>query len=208
MKRKRLLLAVLTPLLLLSGAWTMTMLTPSWYDPLEADNPTAEAASERVEFRVQQEFQRIRTDAPQWTLRLPDDVANAWLATRLQAWLRGQDVQWPDGVGTPQVRCRHGVVEVAATMEALNGRICRLDLVPSVDSAGVMLTPGWAALGVLPLPLPAPLILSDDLPIPLLDAPAAATIDLIDDRRVRITAIRPVSGALEIDLMTSGPAVP
>ena len=93
-------------------------------------------------------------------------------------------------------------------MEALNGRICRLDLVPSVDSAGVMLTPGWAALGVLPLPLPAPLILSDDLPIPLLDAPAAATIDLIDDRRVRITAIRPVSGALEIDLMTSGPAVP
>jgi hypothetical protein len=201
----------LTTLLVLAGLWgaafTLAAMTPAWYRPISADNTIAEADSERIEFRIQQELQRIRMD-PGWTLRLPDNVANAWLATRLPQWLQGQGIDWPNGVGTPQVRIRSGVIEVAAPVDDLNGRIGRLDLVPQVTAHGLRLVPTTARVGRLPIGLPAHRVLGDLDGLALLHRPVPRLMDLIDARHVVLMDIRPKDGAIELLFETRSGPVP
>ena len=193
-------------LLILAGLWgaavALAAMTPSWYQPVQAGNAAAESDSERIEFRIQQEFQRIRTSPTTWTLRVPDDVANAWLATRLPQWLEGQGIEWPEGVGTPQVRTRNGVIEVAAPIDALSGRIGRLDLRPELQSDGLRLVPQTARVGRLPIGLPASRVLNELDDLPLLHRPVPRLMDLIDPRHVFLLEIRPQGGGLDLILET------
>jgi hypothetical protein len=60
--------------------------------------------ADRAEFRLVEEFQKIRQPEETWRLRIGDDAMNAWLATRLAAWLTHEhELTLPEEVSTPQV---------------------------------------------------------------------------------------------------------
>lgn len=211
MPRRRLIITLSLLLLLLAiaaGSWLAAGIAPSWYTPADPDDSAIESTSERMEFRVQQELQRIRKDQPRWVLRIPDAIVNDWLATRLGPWLRGQQIDWPKGVGTPQVRCRNGIIEVGVPLDALSGRIGRIDLQPVISDTSIRLDPAGCSIGRFPVDVPSVWVLGDVTDAPLLGTPVAAIIDLIDDRTVRILDIRPTTGHIELDLETRPPSIP
>ena len=200
---KRILCCVALVAIPLAALWGLAGLAPPWYRADEMYSAEDATAAERLEFRVQQELHRIRKDEPAWTIRLPDKVTNAWLATRLQAWLRGQDIKWPAGVNAPRIRSENGWMELAATVADLDGRVCRLRLDPRVEDDQLGLELGAVSVGRLPRMLPADVI----VPAAILDALRhelpGAVLDLVDGRAVHITALRPLPGVLEVDLRTS-----
>jgi len=211
MTRRRLTIALsllLAVLVIAAAGWLAAGITPSWYAPADPSDVNVEAKSERKEFAVQQALQEIRTDQPRWLLVIPDGVFNKWLATRLGPWLRGQQIDWPDGVGTPQVRCREGVIEVGVPLDSLGGRIGRVDLKPVITLDGITFIPDSCGIGCLPIGFPVDWVLGDLTDTPLLGTPVATIIDLIDDRTVRILGIRPMHGQLELDLETRPPSIP
>lgn len=211
MPPRRLIIALSLLLLLIAlaaGGWLAAGIAPSWYTPADAADSAVESASERMEFRVQQELQRIRKDQPRWVLRIPDPIVNDWLATRLGPWLRGQEIDWPDGVGTPQIRCRNGIIEIGVPLDALSGRIGRIDLQPVMSDTDLRLHPAGCGIGRLPIGVPSVWVLGDLTDVPLLGMPVATIIDLIDDRTVHILDIRPTTGHIELDLETQPPSIP
>ncbi|MCH2135246.1 MAG: hypothetical protein MK101_01540 [Phycisphaerales bacterium] len=209
MTRRRLILVLIIAVAaLLAAGWFTAGMTPSWYAPPAATNKQIEQASERLEFRLQEALHKIRPDGASWVLRLSDDVINQWLATRLQSWLRGQKIEWPDGIGVPQVRCRSGVIEVAAPLSDLGDRVGRVDLRPVIEGDTVRLQPGLCGVGRLPLPIPTSLMVSELADLPLVGSPTSALLELIDRRHVRIVSIRPSAGGLDVDLVTLAAPVP
>ncbi|MCH2137983.1 MAG: hypothetical protein MK074_02905 [Phycisphaerales bacterium] len=201
-KHRKTLLACTILAMLLGGAWVLSIMPPTWFAPIAADNDAAATASERIEFGVQQALHTIRPDGTEWTLRIPDDVANAWLATRLLTWLRGHGVSWPEGVGRPQVHFRDGHVVVAARIAAMGDRVCSIRLLPFFNDGMVHEVPVSAAIGMLPIPFSPTTVLGDDLDDMIRAAKLNTTIQLVDHREVQIIALRPLPGQLEVDLRT------
>jgi len=130
-----------TTLFLLSAAtlWLLATSSPGWYAP--RFHPEAAALGETVEYRLTEEFQKIRPDNEPWTIRLREDQVNAWLVHRLPEWLaHDAGWTWPDNFGIPQLRFSVDGADCAlpVAFEDLT-LVCRLTLVPSVTDLGVHL---------------------------------------------------------------------
>ncbi|MEM9082211.1 MAG: hypothetical protein AAGB34_01350 [Planctomycetota bacterium] len=52
---------------------------------------------------------------PTWSVKLLESDANAWLATRLPAWLANQGVEMPSGVSNPRVRIEPHLIRLVFT---------------------------------------------------------------------------------------------
>jgi len=93
--------------------WRLTHVPPTWYDP-PADTQKTRDLADRTEYRLVEEAQKIRPPDEQWTVRIREHQLNAWLATRLPQWIdRNVDNDWPDQLGTPQVRLTDAGIDVA-----------------------------------------------------------------------------------------------
>ncbi|MDP7030302.1 MAG: hypothetical protein QF733_08790, partial [Phycisphaerales bacterium] len=169
---------------------------------------------ETAEYRLAEEFQKIRPPAEVWLLRIPESAINAWLATRLPAWLRGRDIDWPDGLGVPQVRAQTGRLTVAMPTAALGGRTGLLTLRPRIKS-GMLSCSVTGGIGRVPLPVADRIVrtaLAANLPdsehlaavsSAIAGDPVDPVFPLIDARAVTLTSVTCEPGAIIIAARTA-----
>ena len=180
--------------------WWLAGLTPGWYQPVQPDNAAALALGETAEYRLVEEFQRIRPADDVWRLRIPEAAINAWLATRLREWLAGRGGVWPQELGSPQVRITPTGITVGVSADAIGGRVGLLTLSPSIADGQLQLRP-VGGVGRLPIGIPTRLVLpyiADEIDADnsiafihtlLQGKSTPSTIPLVDHRAVRLHSV-------------------
>lgn len=193
---------------------TLSFMSPSWYDPPSTDDAPAVALAQAAEFRLMEEFQKIREPGTPWKLRVPDDAVNAWLAIRLEAWLSHDDRPvWPDFMSAPQIHTTPGGIYVAV---GFNASVVGLRIEPVIKDDAVVVVMQGGLLGRLPLPAPPAAFLdrirraagegdeAATLAIThLLDAQSMpAVLELVDGRTVQIDDVVLDDGAMILTART------
>lgn len=108
------LMVCCVPLIAVLVIWYMTTLPPSWYTPLDGDDPVVMSVGEQTEMRLVEAFQLIREPNQLWRVRMDEGAVNAWIASRLPEWMEGQfEAQLPKRLRQPQVNFVPGEIEVA-----------------------------------------------------------------------------------------------
>lgn len=231
-----LLIAGLTVALLAAGA--MMQKSPPWWRRVDAQNIQTVQSAQQVENGLTTLFHMERAGRPdpahpgrrisdEWRFAVRAVDANAWLNTRLPAWLtRREDLSaWPEEVRQIQVEFRDGRISVGVELHAAGVvRVLSADVRPEVRPDGSLWLPA-EAVRVGRLPLPTALVLRGarreaDAMVPvsirqtadsdllwrafLGDAAVATvpTVRLPDGRRVRILGLRAQHGVLEVRCRT------
>jgi hypothetical protein len=204
--------------------WWLTRIEPTWWNPPDPRDEQVIALADTAERRLLEEAQELRPPEQAWTIRIREEQVNAWLAARLPAWIahHGQ-VTWPDQLGMPQVNFNNDGVTVAVELGADSGRrIVVARFVPNMIDGMLRLQIDMVALGRLALPgAPVNVILDairDTVPDTFLDQPDVQVairqlfggesikpeLKLVDDRVVRLTAVKCGHGTLELSCVTLG----
>lgn len=154
-----------------------------------------------------------------WAVSISEDDVNAWLATRLEAWLANREpgFAWPAGVSWPAVRFEEGVVRVGvAVTDDGRERVLSVAVVPRVDEHGALwLDDGSARLGRLPIPVSAARRLGPVAAGGAIEQVLAAfagscpltpraAVPLEGGRSVRVLTLTPRDGRLEVTCRTEG----
>ncbi len=218
-RRRRVLVASVLFAVTLASAggvalWRLAWMAPAWWSDVAPDHRQTAALADRVEYRLAEEAHRIRPGDDSWRLRITEDQVNAWLSSRLPAWLaHAQDLQWPPQLGTPQVHFVDGAVHVGLDYSD-DGRRRYLvaTLQPRVVAGRLALVLHGVAFGRLAVPGGSVRTLietyRDVVPERFLQDPSVQRIiDLLideqridpvvtlsDGRRVRLLEIRPRRG--------------
>ena len=227
-RRTRQFLVVL--LLLVAGGavlWRLTRVEPTWWDPPDPRDEQVMVLADTAERRLLEEAQEVRAPEESWTVRIREEQVNAWLATRLPAWIahRG-DIEWPQQLGMPQVNFENDGVTVAVELGPESGRrIVVARFVPNMIDGMLRLQIDMVALGRLALPgAPVNVILDsirDTVPDTFLDQPEVQAaikrlfggesiepeLRLVDDRVVRVVAVKCGEATLELSCVTRSPSV-
>src|SRR5262245_47158200 len=75
----------------------MTQGSRAWYAPPDSHDPQVAVLADKVENRMLEEVQKVRTESEPWTLRVRESQVNAWLSARLPQWIaHEQHSKWPD----------------------------------------------------------------------------------------------------------------
>ena len=134
--------------------WRMTLLEPTWWAPPDADDPRVTAAAEQIEYSLIEQAHMVRTDDETWSIRIHDRHVNAWLASRLPAWLaHAQALDWPGGFGRPQMRSEPGWVTLAIELDGgEQRRFVAVRLIPTIAAGELRVTVDRISLGRLTIP--------------------------------------------------------
>lgn len=185
----------------------------------------AAAAPATTDPRPLHSLTRVASDEWRFTLRATD--ANAWLNTRLPAWItRREDLSaWPKEIEQIQVDFHDGMISIGAQVRAAGVvRVLSADVVPEIRPDGSLWLPA-RAVRVGTLPLPTGVVLrgarqqaNDMVPVSIRDTAdsdllwraflgdaalaQSPTVRLPDGRRVRILNLRSHNGILEITCRT------
>lgn len=207
--------------------YRLSRMPPGWYDP-PADTQQTRDFADRVEYRLVEEAQKIRPPDEQWTVRIRDEQINAWLAARLPQWVaREQDAQWPEFLGTPQVRLTESGIDVAVDIRSIGSegdvssrRFVVVRIVPAVNEDGLTLRADRIGAGRLLLPgepaahisavidrLPSERVFGEQVVAFLKELTTdghqlSSAIDLADDRHVQIVDLRLGEGLIDVTLQT------
>ncbi len=207
--------AAIALILLAAVGWWLAGLTPQWYQPTTATDAATSELGEAAEYRLVEEFQRIRPPEEIWRLRIREDAINAWLTARLKQWLAGRGVDWPADTTLPQIHITPAGIELAISTDDIGHRIGRFRVRPVIDNNQLTLESPTFRLGRLPLPLPTDWIRptlheslaeSGDLAFlaTLLQGDSIeAAIPLVDHRHVQLAAITLEPGACIIQASTA-----
>ena len=204
------------------GLWQWSRSAPEWYRPPDPADEDVAAFAERIEYRLTQETQRIRPLDEEWTVRVREEQANAWLATRLSDWMAHEHGRpWPEELGPPQVHLQDGRMSIALDAGPhAGGRVITARIIPQMT--GEQLTFQLEGLDVGRVPVPGnPARRLTELARDLMpaDSPQAATmreimdiltgrtpidpvVDLADGRRVRLRRIATAGGCLDLTSVT------
>lgn len=211
-----------------TGLWVLasglTRLAPVWWRSSVADEPRTRALAERIENDVANAMYRA-TAGQVWSVGLRAPDANAWLNTRLGAWLANQDerFRWPERVRDVQVEFAEDRVHVGVEVVGGDGsQILSARLRPELGADGAL----WVraeSVYVGRLPLPAAWVLegsgaSSGLPPGLLAHPEAdrlfnaltgrapahpnPVLELGDGRVVRLIAVEAAESMLRLTFRT------
>ncbi|MCA9287833.1 MAG: hypothetical protein KDA05_04565 [Phycisphaerales bacterium] len=220
------------------AATAMMRRSPAWWRAVDVRDPETLVAARDVEDGLTTLFHMDRRASPspangqplasdEWRFTVRAGDANAWLNTRLPAWLtRSEDLSsWPDEVRQLQVDFRNGTIWLGVELD-VGGmvRVLSAEVHPEVREDGSLWLPA-RVIRIGTLPLPAGAVLStakgraDDL-VPasirrqadtnllwnaFLGRSAVAlepAIRLPDGRRVRILGLRASGGVLEVRCRT------
>ena len=169
-----------------------------------------------------------RVASGEWRFAIKAVDANAWLNTRLPAWLtRREDLSaWPQEIRQIQVDFSDGLIHIGVEVEATPGfvRVLSADVRPEVRADGSLWAPA-ELVRIGTLPLPAGVVLrtarqqaNDLVPVSIRDTADAdvlweaflgsaavarePVVRLADGRRIRILGLRAQNGVLEVRCRT------
>lgn len=218
-------LLVAIPLIIAFVIWRLSWMPPSWYRPAPASDAAAGRLGDLVEQRLIEEAHAIRAAAEPWGLRIREEQINAWLATRLPKWIAHEkNLDWPDTLGTPQVRLRPTGIEFAIPIGAsasTGGRVAVVMFEPAMTDTMLSVKATGFALGRIGLwgsPLDRARDLAADSALAEMQVfettvadllGATATVEpvfqLADGRRVRLIDVQCGSGTLDLTFITEPP---
>lgn len=212
-------------LLLIALATFLALLTrsaPAWYRPPEPTDQQALALADQVEFRLLEEFQKVRPEPEPWKLRVREEHINAWLATKLRDWIESRpDLHWPENIDLPQVRFEPDGISLAVSIDAMGpAKIVVTRIRPRFEDGELFATVEQFSLGRLNIPGEPVQRIAD-----LVDRHAAdfagqepvaqlllrmlrgeeridPVLELADSRRVRLTDIQLDTGSLVLTAQT------
>ncbi|MCA9284107.1 MAG: hypothetical protein KDA22_02740 [Phycisphaerales bacterium] len=147
-RRRAVTIVVLVVAVAAAGLWIAADRPPTWYAPPASDDAVAAEVGGAFEHRLVSTVSRVRSDEEPWAVRISEEQVNAWLATRLPAWLRHVGAEPPEQA--PQVRLLDGAFVLAAP---LGRRMVSATIAPELRDAGLRFEIGGAALGAIPLPV-------------------------------------------------------
>lgn len=154
--RYKRLLAILCLLLLLvaCGLYGFMRMPPTWYHPPDPSEEKVAELADLVEYRLLEEFQKIRPEPEPWKLRIREDQINAWLATKLRGWVaHNEDLTWPDDLDMPQIRFEPEGISLALAMEALGpSKIVVMRIKPQFVDGNLLANVNRFSVGRLNLP--------------------------------------------------------
>tara|TARA_Y100001933_G_C18971811_1_gene552887 strand:+ start:554 stop:1321 length:768 start_codon:yes stop_codon:yes gene_type:complete len=212
-------LLFLSVVVVVAVLWFMTMLSPPWYAPPEADDASASDTAQQAEFALVENLQKIRESGASWKLRISDEAVNAWLAIRLVKWLAHEGhPPWPEYLGLPQVHTTPSGMVIAIELVPDNGarRVLGLQLAPAITDQTMHLDIVGGLIGRLPVPSPPGSLLElvreaasdgDEASILAVDylidgADFPSEVELVDGRIVRLDAITLEEGAFVLEART------
>lgn len=116
--------ALITVTLLLIASITIAVLTaialardtPSWWRDANLNTPQAQDLARRVEIAIVEHVHKPRTNTEAWRVSVNVEQANAWLNTKLPAWVESRDLEWPDKVTQVQADFNDGVITLGARL--------------------------------------------------------------------------------------------
>ena len=219
-----LVISLLLMLALVLVVWAEGRHVPAWYQPPDATSAQVASTADGLEMRMMEQTHRIRPDDETWPLSLSEEAMNAWLATRLRAWIaHEQGVEWPEHLGTPQVHVGDDVVSLALPVgaEPDRRRVIVARVAPVLDDAGLTLRLETLQLGRLSLPgdpMEALLGLLEEHGLSEDDAitpgrlvslltgtePLEPVLELGDGRRVELTELSCRAGVIDLKGRTLG----
>ncbi len=204
-----LLLGTILVVLIISALAWLSYKPPSWYTPPNYSNPEVAKLADRAEYRLNEEFHKIRDPEHKWSIRVTDQAMNAWLSGRLEGWLtHDQDMELPPNFKDPQVYTTPEGIWLGAMVSAepTGGdkealfRPVAIQLLVWVDSGGLYVEPKALRLGVIPIPLSVLEAIMEEIDnkTQVIDAIAP----LMDDREVHIREITLETGAIVLTCQT------
>jgi len=176
----------------------------SWYSNSIA-NINSEGVAEQAEFRLVEEFHKVREVDEVWKLRIQDKAVNAWLTHRFEDWLTHEDsVSLPEGMSSPLLHTTTdgiwlGIVATLAEGEQPAAVQCHA----VIEGGKLLLTPQRLRLGKLPLPLS--FLESMVVEQTSVSLELNSQIELMDERIVTIQAINLEDGAIILTCKTALP---
>ena len=185
------LVGLLVLLPVLGVCASLALRTPAWWSPIPRSDPAAAERGAQVEQALVSEFTRVRADAPEWSIRIEQRDANAWLATRLPAWLESRGLPQ---AGPVQALMGPGWMRVGV---ALPQAIVWWQASPVAQEGGWRLEGLRMGAGRLPLPGFSAATLPG-LDRARLDGP----IRLADGRQVRVLDLEVLPGEVRLRLRT------
>lgn len=221
--RRILIGLILMAVICAAGLAWLTWSAPAWYEPPSPEDRKAVALADKVEYRLVEEVQKIRPlERDEWTLRVHDGQINAWLSVRLPKWIAHQEnAQWPEQLGTPQVRFQPKGVSVALPLR--EGRFTRTlvaRFIPAFVDGKLQLRVDEVSLGRINVggePLAKLIELLESVnPEALRSAQVQPIIDLLsqgelvepelelsDGRRVKLLNVRLGEGTMDLTAVTT-----
>lgn len=202
--------------------WRLSRIAPSWYRPPDPHDHRIILLADTVEYRLVEEAQKARpAEQDRWTLRVHEGQINAWLSARLPKWIAHQgDAEWPEALGTPQVRIEPSGISLAVPMiQTDSARTLVARFKPAMSGDRLQLHVDRLALGRVGLPGEplanllqwlekiAPQTLQSQQVQPVIELlaqrkPIDPQIELSDGRRVKLLELRLGDGWLDVSAVT------
>jgi hypothetical protein len=186
-------------------AW-MSWQPLSWYSIPDYTNPETVQLADRAEYRLNEEFHKIRATDDVWRLRIPDEALNAWLSGRLDKWLtHDTEFEIPEEIQGLQVHSTPDGLWVAAMVE-----IDDSDPRPVAVKLSVLVEDGKGSFKTLAIrfgQIPVPVLILNEVIQEMPDGVTdfEARVPLTDDREVEIKEIDFEDGAVVLTCQTHLP---
>jgi hypothetical protein len=178
----------------------------SWYFPPDFSNPEVAKLADRAEYRLNEEFHKIRNEDDTWRLRITDEALNAWLSGRLEGWLtHDQEINIPEELQGMQVHATPTGLWVAAMvdMDGYWPRPVAVQLWISIDDGMAAISLKSVRLGKVPIPISVFEQVIKEMQQKTENI--ASVVPLMDDREVQIRGITFEEGALVLTCQTHLP---
>jgi hypothetical protein len=210
---------ILLMLLIAAVALGLTRCQPIAYIPSDPRNPAVAARGETLENAAAAQLTAVRPDADgapgkyvsaPWSVAVTQEDANAWLATRLEDWLRSRGASLPYGLLAPSVSFSEDGLLFCAPVETPAGvTVVSLPIMLTLGTdGGLDISFGTAWAGLLPVPGASAVVLTTMRTALKQDITheglriATPIISVDDGRHVRLTGVRAGSGRIELTFQT------
>jgi hypothetical protein len=178
----------------------------SWYVPTSTPSQDVADLAERAEYRLNEEFHKIRPPIEVWKIRITDEIMNAWLATRLDGWLtHDQEVELPPEVHNLQTHTTVDGIWLAAMIEIDESDPRPLAILLNAWIKNGELFTQTEAIRLGKIPIPVSIFESVLSELEKNTVGMAAIAPLMDDREVVIRSIDFEEGAIVLTCQTRLP---